>query len=273
MGKPGLLTFNENIMKFDNGGFAMPITGVSAGEDAAYGKPPYHIYVENINIDFETDYDAVAPFLPAPLEFADENPVACVGVNNMFFTNFGTTMECYLGYRCLFEGEVWNYFPYWLIGAREGRTDVTAMQMGRELHGNGKKIADITLTNEQNIVVGKVSRPSNMPLFTATVSPQRNVELPHEYEERTIDLRYIPGLSNDYAPEVCQLVGIRNMAYPYVHADGLCDVWTGPASLEFHSKSPNDPWHVNKVNKILNATYGRYCRNIPPAFVMHDYLK
>lgn len=261
MGKPGLLTF-------ENAGFAMPIT------NSPYPKPPYHSYIENLHITYETDYDAVAHMLPAELEFADENPIVNIGVSAFNFSTFGRYMEGYLSYNVLFNGEPWNYYPYWLCGPyKDGTIGECGMLMGREYFGTAKKMAKIELVNENNVIVGKISRPGLMPLVTIAMSPAYHVDAPEKSCDMTIDLRYIPGVDVNAGPDVCQLVASEVPSWPNKLADGRVDVWGGEGSVTFHSTSAQDPWHVNKVNKVLSATYGNYAKEVAPGYVLHDYLK
>lgn len=261
MGKQGMLDFGA-------AGFAMPIT------NSAYPKPPYHSYIENLHISYETDYDAVAPFLPAELEFADEVPVANIGVSRFKFSTFGCYMEAYISYDVLFEGKKWNYYPYWLCGpAANGTIGETGMLMGREYFGTAKKMAKIEMVNENNIICATIARPGNMPLATIAMSPTEHLDAPEESCDMTIDLRYIPGVDPDAGPDVCQLVASEVPSWANKLSDGLVDVWTGAASVTFHCESAQDPWYKNKVNKIISASYGNYSKEVKPGYVLYDYLK
>ena len=261
MGKHGMLDFGKS-------GFAMPIT------NSAYPKPPYHGYVENLHVRYETDYEAAAPLLPAELEFADEVPVVNIGVTVFHFTTYGRYLEGYLSYDVLYKGERWNYYPYWLCGPyHDGTMGETGMLMGREYFGTAKKLAKIELVNDNNVIVGKISRPGIMPLVTIAMSPEYHVDAPEEGCDMTIDLRYIPGVEEGAGPDVCQLVASPVPSWPRKLSDGLVDVWGGAGSVTFHSTSAQDPWHLNKVNKILSATYGNYSKLVKPGYVLHDYLK
>lgn len=260
MEKAGLLTF-------ENFGNALPVTNPS------YGKPPYHMRAyENLSISYETDYECAAPFLPEPLEFADEKPIVNIAVRRIPFSTFGAALEASISFNVRYKGEDWKYYPCYYVGS-DGTENETGMLMGREYYGNAKKVAKIELSFENNTFVGKVSRPGSVPLFTLTMSPREHLPTVHESKTNQINLRYIPGIEENAPPDICQLIGQICTAHPVLDCDGLTDTWSGIGSVTFHTQSSDEPWQQIKANRIVSASYGRWHNYVPHGFVLYNYLQ
>lgn len=257
----------RGLLQFDDFGFALPVTNPS------YGKPPYHMRAyESLSVSFESDYDSAAPFLPSPLEFANDAPIVNISVRRIPFSTFGASLEASISYDVLYNGELWKYYPCYFVGS-DGAENETGMLMGREYYGNAKKTAKIEMYYEHNVFVGKVSRPAGVPLFTLTMSPEYNLDPPRERKANQVNLRYIPGIGEGARPDICQLVGQICTVRPVIDSDGIADVWGGSGSVTFGVHSHADPWYRHKVGCIVSAAYGRWHNYVPHGFVLHDYLK
>jgi acetoacetate decarboxylase len=118
-----------------------------------FSSAPTTFYdAEMLTAYWETDPEVVARILPPPLEPA-ARPLVSAFVANYPRTNFCPAYkEAALFVLADFEGELGNYCLSMPI------SDGMAMGLGREVYGFPKKMAEIELTKNGNLVEGSVSR-------------------------------------------------------------------------------------------------------------------
>ncbi len=150
------------------------------------------------------------------------------------------------------EGEQGMYIPYIYV------TNDSAMAAGRELLGAPKKLAEISLSAELDVVSGSISRPAGTPLATVVVSPVDRLDpglMEMVLPEGTpfYSLRYLPAPSG--GAEVNELVKWNSDLA--LHEDSFGDplAFSGPGSLTYPSCSAVDPVHRLKVESTIATMY------------------
>ena len=107
------------------GGYSYPLS--PTGQGNVLGAPPYHFCGEEMNIVYQADPEAVARFLPAPLEPSLENPGGVVLHMNSYISRIREDNlllelpercnynETYLECRCRYQGkETKTYLYFWV---------------------------------------------------------------------------------------------------------------------------------------------------------------
>ena len=233
-------------------GYSMP-AGASS-----YQAPPYHYRdAHAITITYETDEDAVLDILPEGLELPIPATVRAQ-VSHARFSTFGSYLESFLAVECLWQGERRFYMPYVLV------TGETALLAGREIWGEGKKLAHIELIQDDNLIRGVVERPKGTPLLTLSIRPERTLRPPANQRPCYVSLRIIPS-PEENAPPAADLV--ETFAEDWeVH-----EVWSGSSTMTFGVPSELDPWHKLPVRRIKNAFYSRCDFTLPAGKIIKRY--
>lgn len=150
------------------------------------------------------------------------------------------------------EGAMGMYIPYIYV------TNDSAMAAGREVLGAPKKLADISISKDLDVVTGSLSRPSGTPLATVTVSAVDRLD--PELMEMVLpegtpfySLRYLPAPLGGV--EVNELVRWTNDVA--VHEDSFGDplAFGGPGALDYSSSSRVDPVHRLGVGSMIATVY------------------
>ena len=221
-----------------NFGYSMPV------DAPLYGKPPiYYKDVEGIFISYETDEDAAADMLPEGLELPSP-ATASVMFIQYHFSTLGAYDEVILGIDCLWKGAPKVYIPHIVVSNNE-----VPLAGGREIWGFAKKLADIRVIREGDLIMGTMERPKGNRIVTAIFKPEvrvKDAEMPLE----ALSLRVIPGCEIG-AEATAELV---ESECKVINAD----LWTGVASVQFNSTSTFDPWHRLEVKKVLGGQYVNY---------------
>ena len=234
--------------------------------DPAYQKPPfYYRDVEAIQIGFETDYESVADFVPAPLELDDVPSGVCM-FSNIPFSTLGKYLECIVMFNVTYQGKRYLYLPTLFVDQE------IPMLAGREIWGYAKKLAKMEVIHDKNHVSFTCERPEGTRLITATVTPQYNQ--PFEYYQNVdiISLKIIPNAAEDKI-DIAQLVGCAYTLTPIKGTDGIAELWTGIGSVTFASHSNDDSLYKIPVKKVVSALYGKFEIYLPYGYILHDYLK
>jgi len=178
--------------------------GPSIPADAPYYQEPPFFYrdVQAMTIVYETDAEAAADLLPEGLTLPLPAQAALVVVHYPSST-FGPYNEAILTVRCALNGVPHSYIAHIVVDT------VPPLVGGREIWGFPKKIADITLEDDQEFVVGTVERPAGVRLVTAVMRPERELELSGEATNGgSLSLKVIPSAEAGRPPSVAELVRV-----------------------------------------------------------------
>ena len=235
--------------------------------DPGCGRPDWlYRNIQMINVTYETDYDSVAEMLPEPLEFATNPPLATVMVSNLIFSDLGEYGEAFLLFAVKYKGKDFLYAPNLFVTQEE------PLIAGREIYGFPKKLADVGFKHQRNQFMGWVERPTGKRLFDVVVSPQTNLKQEDWKHTDALVIKQIPK-EDGSGLDVCKLVGVDYHLTPVVGTDGIAEFFSGKGSISFYGMSADDPWYKAKVNKVVNAVYGRFNIRLPYGYEVHDYLK
>jgi acetoacetate decarboxylase len=224
----------------------MPVTNELAQ------KPPY--YYRNMRmmfVTYRTDEEAALAWLPEALEL-DEPALVTIILAYYGFSTFGPYNEAMMAIRARLDGEVVTYYPALF-------TDNEApLAVGREIWGWPKKLAKISISDQSEVMMGIVERPTGNRLLTATM---RNVTpvAPKDFILTTnVSLKVIPCATDSIRPALAQLIGSNLELVPHVGSNGIADLWTGPGSVCFDAPSEIDPWYKLPVKEIVGCYSGTF---------------
>jgi len=225
----------------ENTGFSMPV------DAPLYCKPPIHYRdAESISFTYETDEEAVLDILPEGLEI-NSPPTATLLFIRYPFSTLGPYEETILGVHCLWQGRPRYYIAHIVLN-----TDAP-LAAGREVWGFPKKLAQVTLEKEGDMIVGTMERPRGNRICTGVMRLEVPVEVVDVSAESasTMALRVIPSPEEGAEPSLMELIEIPPNSKTK-------EAWQGPGFAEFNSTSTLDPWHRIGVKKLLTAVYRRY---------------
>jgi acetoacetate decarboxylase len=235
--------------------------GTSIPVDAPYYQEPPFFYrdVQAVTILYETDAEAAADLLPDGVSLPLPAQAALVVVYYPSST-FGPYNEAILTVRCALDGVPHSYIAQIVVDT------VPPLVGGREIWGFPKKIARISLCEDQELVRGTVERPEGVRLVTATMRPERPVEPAEEAAGGgSLSLKVIPSAEKGRPPSVAELIRVPTTDR-VVH-----EAWSGPATISFDAASELDPWHRLPVRKVLGGVRSRYDFTLPHGEIVRCY--
>jgi acetoacetate decarboxylase len=246
-------------------GFSYPLT--PEGKASIVGPFPWHYGTEYLNILYRTDPDAIASYLPRPLEPAEDPGLAYVAFSRWWsvweerkdmpwvLPERTQYMEAAIWVGCAFEGiqgqiclHIWvdNDFSLargWFMGfpKKLGQVSMTsyhplnpgmpAMGPGTKLKGvassHGEKLFEGEMETIEKISPGELHRPMGLPLF---------------------HIRHFPSIVKGAPPSVLELVSLGAEDYRYGE-----DVWRGEGGLSFFSSEVEE--HMPLAPKEVLGAY------------------
>ena len=246
------------------GSFLFPWT--PSGRSSLIPPPPWHYSGEMITVEYRTDPDRVAAFLPEGASLVSEDPGA-VALIWADWQSSGDDLaeildpvrsqykECFAVIRCQWEGETWSRCPFIWVDKD--------FAMVRGYHqGYPKKLGDIWMTRP--VTVGRAG-PRLEPggRFGATLSAS-GCRLAHARIELTepadspgfvnahpmLHNRFWPAIESDGTASMDELVTMRGY-------DGeVADVWAATSELEVFD-APSDELSLLRPEEVIGAFYHR----------------
>jgi acetoacetate decarboxylase len=215
-----------------------------------------------LTVFYRTDPAAVAMLVPPPLEPAGD--VVAIHIYDMRDTDWlGPYGECNVMVPArLGAGPVAGYSPYLFLGSDVG------VAHGREIHGQPKKLADVTLENQGDLLVGRVARnvidvvTATMPYRQQQADPagmRQFFDFAQNYNLKAID--HIDG-----RPAIRQITA-RRLAELEVH-----DCWSGPCTVELRPNAQAPVFRL-PVREMLVGYDWRASFTLVPGTVLYDYLE
>lgn len=265
-------------------GFCYPLS--PEGKCSLLGNPPWHYGTEYLNIAYRVDPDAVAKWLPEPVELGDHPDVAYVAFSkwwsvwddnkDLAWTNPERTQykEAAIWVGCSYKGEqaqmclpIWvdNDFTMargWAMGfpkklGQVSITDYNPYNPGMPVMGPGAKLTGTVASHGERLIKGTLT-------IERQISPS---ELPAPMGRALIHLRHFPSIVPGARPSVCELVklGASNK-----QADPVA--WAGSGELEFYPSELEE--HMPLAPKeVLGAYWFRNGYTFDGAEILHDYTK
>jgi acetoacetate decarboxylase len=206
---------------------------------AVYASPSFYD-IHSLSIGFETDPDVVAEVLPPPLSVHDAR--ATVSVSEIRRSDcVGPFFGAALNLSCSYEGEPGIYCLTMPMS-----TD-TAVIFGRELFAEPKKIAEITLDERHQHLVGTVTR-NGITYIELTGSFDDGLrDAGRETVSHHYYFKYLPAADGCGLAHDPQLVRVT-------HRGRIHRMTQGDGTITFR-ESMHDPVIDIPVRSVLGATY------------------
>ena len=235
--------------------FAMPLT------NPAFPPGPYRFFNrEFLVITYRTDPKKLRAVVPEPLQIADPL-VKYEFIRMPDSTGFGDYTESGQVIPVSYKGRKGNYTHSMYLN------DEAPIAGGRELWGFPKKLANPSLTNESDTLVGTLDY-GPVRVATGTMGyKHKQADLKAvkaSFDAPNFLLKIIPHV--DGTPRICELVEF------YITDVNLKGAWTGPGALSLcpHALAPVADL---PVLEIVSATQILCDLTLGLGKVAHDYLR
>ncbi len=217
--------------------------------------------VEMMTLFYRSDRKAMEFLLPEPLQCTGD--IVAIHIYRMNDTDWiGPCGESNIMFGASLPGGASSsYSPYFFLSTEIG------VAHGREMHGQPKKLANVSLEFRGDLIVGSVER-NGIDIITATL-PYKQVacdpkEIAAHFDFSTnINLKVIDHI--DGRPAIRQLTS-RKLADMTVH-----ECWTGPCSVELRANVQAPVFRL-PVLEPLRGFYWRADFSLIPGQIIHDYL-
>jgi len=234
------------------------------GFSPLYGPPPFQFRDNRIiSIVFKTTPDALQRFVPKPLL---PNPY------NLMFIYIGRLniespatgrydyLEAGIGIPVVFSTIPGNY-PICLYLDK-----ALPIVAGREIYGWPKKDAEITFSEKDGEISGRVERFGTVLVSLSGRLEKKLDPIPTQPELPWFLLKIIPSMRKNAPPDVWQLVSTRNIDVK------TKELWNCTATCKLGS-SPLDNLGDIKVVEIVGAQFSVGDFAMDYGEVLHDYLE
>lgn len=226
--------------------------------------PPFPFRFRNaevLTVFYRTDPDALGFLLPEPLRPTGDvvamhlyrmNDTDWIGPYGEANTMFGASLP---------DGPSGAYSPYFFLSSEIG------VAHGREIHGQPKKLANVSVEFRGDLIVGRVER-NGIDIITATLPyKQRRCdpsEMAAHFDFATnINLKAVDHI--DGSPAIRQLTS-RRLTDMTVH-----ECWTGPCTVELRPNAQAPVFRL-PVMEPLAGYFWRADFTLVAGTVIHDYL-
>ncbi|MDY7083045.1 MAG: acetoacetate decarboxylase family protein, partial [Halobacteria archaeon] len=248
------------VLQGDEEGFSPPFDSSLYGASFSPSSPAEEFEIEYedcdaIGVFFQTTND-VRSLLPEGIEPLSDPPQAGIMVTRYPFSTVGTYNE----YFALVQvkdtnGEMAYYIPYIYV------TNDAAMASGREVAGAPKKMADIEVEKDKDVIQGTMERPAGKRLFTVTVKPEERaagsmVDTVMPSPTPLLSVRHMPPIQG--GDGLTQLVKWYADIDFYEDSEGVRKMWMGPCEASYDSHSSIDPIHKIEIDDVMMGTYARF---------------
>jgi len=209
-----------------------------------------------IVVNYETDLEAVLDILPPELTPLTDPPIVSCYLNGGydFATGGGAYAEMCPMLTVSYKGEPY-IFPF-VVYLGEGTEEWFAS--GREVLGDSKKIAHVSLTQQlgHGMMLGTVERPRGHRLVTLVAGPFERQGTENDFIlYPNLVVRLLPsGEAGNNRPQVAELVCKRVSATIRKASDGSPMIFHGPGTVEI-GRSEQDPLYKLPVRKVLGSLY------------------
>jgi acetoacetate decarboxylase len=232
-----------------------------------HGPPPSRFSDgEVLTIQYRTDAAAIAALVPAPLEptgdvvmvqIARWGDVPGLG-RNTCEANVMVAVRWTDGARVV----AGSYSPYFYVDSDR------AMAGGREFHGQPKRIADVQLRIDGDVIIGTVSR-NGIDAFTGTL-PYKMRRSSLDEVRRHVDL--VTNINLKVIPHIDGRTALRQLTARDLHDIVVAECWSGPGTAEIRPHAQL-PLYRLPVREHLESFYWRVDFSLKGGIVLHDYLE
>lgn len=265
-------------------GYCYPLS--PEGKASLLGDFPWHYGTEYLNIAYKTDPDAIAKWIPEPLEPGPNPDTAYVAFSkwwsvwdsakDMAYVNPERTQytEAAIWVGCSYKGKpaqmclsIWvdNDFSMargWFMGFPKKLGDISitsynGLNPGMKEEGEGSVLSGIVSSHGERLIKG-----------TATLERKIDrVDLPKPMGLPIFHLRHFPSLVPGARPSTLEIVSLGAKDWNWGP-----DVWEGTGSLEFLPSDLEEHMPL-KPKEIIGAYRFKNGYTFDGGEVVYDYLK
>lgn len=221
-----------------------------------YVEPPIYWVGARVQlVVYETELERIQAVIPEPLEPIDNKVIAWV--SDLPLGTQGPGGEACLYVRVRFGNYEGTYEPFLYVSHE------IPLCAGREIWGYCKKLANISLTWDKEIIRGEVERRGTkiITLLTTADYPASLDEVPLG---PVFSLKYIPGAAKDEPP-------IRQLVYTKAELTARPGhFFKGMGSVAFE-RSEIDPTYLLEPTKVIAGYYGICDMVLPHGEIVYRY--
>jgi acetoacetate decarboxylase len=229
--------------------------------------PPFPLAFRDVSIltvAWRTDRAAVERLLPPPLEPLGD--VVLAHIYRMPDTDFvGQALECNVMVGARFSGGghdvVGGYSTALYLDSDVG------VAHGREVHGQPKKLAALSLEARGDLNVGEVER-NGITILTATFPYKQRAADPADMKHH---FDFTENLNYKLIPQIDGTPGIRQLTARRLSDVVVHECWTGPCSVELRPNVQAPVWRLPVVEP-LEGFFWRADFTLVAGRILHDYL-
>ena len=263
-------------------GFSYPLT--PGGTSSVVGDLPWHFATEFLNIVYRTDPEAIAAYLPYPLELGAHADRVCVSFSkwwslwdnqlDMPFVNPERTWysETVVWVPCSFQGEqgqmclhTWVDNDFTLARGhfmgfpkklgKTYKTDYNAMNPKMDPPGRGSKLRGYVIAHGERLMEG-----------TLTVEEQiEATDLPAPMGLPVYNIRHFPSIEKGAPPSVLELVRLDFEDVQYG------DVWRGSATIDLFPSEIEEHTRLAPISTVGGYLFSSGC-TVTGGHVVHSWV-
>jgi acetoacetate decarboxylase len=229
--------------------------------------PPFPVRFRDVSIltaVWRTDPAAIARLLPPPLQPVGD--VVLAHIYRMPDTDFiGSAHECnvMVGARYVAPGKTveGGYSTALYLDSDVG------VAHGREVHGQPKKLAELSLTTRGDLIVAEVER-NGITILTATLPYKQR---PAELAALKTHFDFAENINYKLVPHVNGTPAIRQLTARRLAELEVTECWTGPCSVELRPNAQAPVWRL-PVHEPLDGFFWKASFTLVAGRVLHDFL-
>jgi acetoacetate decarboxylase len=195
---------------------------------------------ELIQVLIRPNPEKAAALIPEPLEPEAEPLAAVIVANYRFVTNIGPYREAIVNITARYKGEPVAYTAYIYVDSD------ASLAGGRERFGHPKKMAELTFSQDCEVVRGTCTR-RGFKIVDAAVCIHRDANMEHVLMRPLYQLKVIP------QPDVNAQADI-SLVKTWQEDLEFHEMLGGPATVSFE-RSPADPIYQLEPVEILGGVY------------------
>ncbi|MBI5118958.1 acetoacetate decarboxylase family protein [Candidatus Poribacteria bacterium] len=195
---------------------------------------------ELIQVLMKPNPEKAAALIPEPLEPEAEPLAAVIVANYRFVTNIGPYREAIVNITARYKGEPVAYTAYIYVDSD------ASLAGGRERFGHPKKMAELTLSQDCEVVRGTCTR-RGFKIVDAAVCIYRDANMEHVLMRPLYQLKVVP------QPDVNAQADI-SLVKTWQEDLEFHEMLGGPATVSFE-RSPADPIYQLEPAEIIGGVY------------------
>ena len=228
------------------------------------GRPPARFRdCEILTIQYRSDPDAIRTLVPRPLTPTGDTVMVQFGrwgdVPGM-----GSTFECNVMVAVRLESQdgpiLGAYSPYFFVD------NDRALAGGRELNGQPKRLARVTLESRGDLHVATVKR-NRIVVFTGTMAYKQK---PATFDEVRARVDPVTNINLKVVPNIDSTIAIRQLTARKLEDVDVRECWTGPCTAEIRP-NPQAPFYRLPVRQHLEGYYWRAEFSVVGGTIIHEY--